>query len=179
MNTRSKRGKMIKLGKIYKEDSKKELISDYFKLLLGIGIITFFTYFASIGNIRWFGSTLLPYLVLVTVNGMAWYVFLFYPGAGLDVIYEKGITYSKVSLIEKLRGKGWIPWDEVKKVYYGVYDFEDKRGKSEYVQVVGEKNMTQPIVKKLYEKYSPEFYPLLVKLLKEKCPNAKWIKKDI
>ena len=173
------KGKLLEIGLQGKQcETKREIIRFQLFLIFGIILMFFLSYGGYVGAGTIVGSSLLAFAVPLTVGVMFVLIFLFWPGAEIDAIYENGITHRRVGLVNKLQGKHWIPWKEVEKIYYGKFDFEDERGVSEYVRIIGNGKDSRYFINSVYEKHSPNFYPLLGKMLKEKCPQAKWIKKD-
>jgi len=179
MRQKMDKGKLLEIGlQGRRGETKREILKNGLVLLIGGLFLLYLSYSGYEGSATIFGSTTLAFIFPLLVAILFFLIFFFVPGVEIDAIYENGITYRWVNVIKKIQGKEWIPWEEVEKVYYGKFDFEDERGISEYVRIIAGDKDTRPFIKSQYEKHSPNFYPLLVKMLKEKCPQAKWIKKD-
>ena len=173
------KGRLIEIGLLgNKHDTKKGIFLVYL-LYAGLALLCLLLiYQAYMGQASIGGSSQLafvmpffPFIAIVSI-------ILFMNGMEIDGVYENGFTHRRVGLIKKIQGKHWIPWNEVDKIFYGKFDFEDERGVSEYLRIVSGNKDSRFFIKAKYDKHNPRFYILLMKTLKEKSLQAKWIKKD-
>lgn len=179
IESKTKKGKLLEIGLLGKNyETKKRIIILYF-YYIGIAMIFFaFAFLAYLGKSTIAGSDNLALVICSTCGIIIVLLLLFVPGQEIDGIYEKGLTHRNVGLIKKIQGKHWLPWNEVEKIYYGKFDFEDERGISEYIRIISGNKDSTNFIRVMYDKHNSCFYSLLMRTLKEKCPQAQWIKKD-
>jgi hypothetical protein len=89
-----------------------------------------------------------------------------------SIIYEKGVTNIKTSFLDKLFRKSFMPYEKIKKIAY-----DKKAGKIEYILFL-DHNEKSSLGFMMYNSniYQDNFLDELHQTLKNKCPNAKWIK---
>jgi hypothetical protein len=100
-------------------------------------------------------------------------IVIFMTGFETDAIYEKGISNQYTSLIDKIRGRTFQPFDSIIMIKYGKLDFPNY-GKVDYIVPI-DKYKGQILRPFINVKYRNPFFRVLIKHIKIKCPDAKWV----
>jgi hypothetical protein len=175
----AEKGELLEIGlqgRLY--ETKKGIIWLNITFLLIIIISFLMALLSLVGVDLSIGTIDIWFLVFSFYGFLMILIVLFFDGQEIDGIYEYGLTHRRVGIIKKIQNKHWIPWNEVERIYYGIFDFEDHRGKSEYLKVYSGNKKGGFFIKVTYNKKSPKFYPLLMQMLKEKSTQAQWIQKN-
>ena len=127
------------------------------------------------------GSQLLGIIIPLLIGVFILCVVLFMSGDEIDAVYENGLTHRDVSLNKKLQGKHWIPWGEIERIEYGYIDdaFKGKLDISEYIRIYAGDKATWYFTRNSFGRHNPKFYPLLLKMLHERSPQAEWVRKNV
>lgn len=161
-------------GKKYYDNlksAKRRLWSNLFLFLFSM----FMAIISLLGHFWIFGSSMYAFVIwlfivfILLLGLIGW-------GPEIDGIYENGITNHLTLLSEYLRGKSFHPFNNITKIGYGI---RNDLGKTSSFIVIYENNSLHPTVRNFTEaEYKNDFYQVLVKTLREKCPNAVWEKVD-
>jgi len=179
---RIEKGIFLEIGRRGKEYETK--IGIIKVQLMGVGIIVLMFLMGTIGAMgkaHIADSHILAAIIPYGIGIFTLWALLFLPGQEIDAIYENGLTHHKVGLLKKLQGKHWIPWEEIDKIEYGYIDsaYKGEPDISEYVRIYAGDRATWYFTKNSYGRHNPRFYPLLLKMLHERAPQAEWIRKDV
>lgn len=91
-------------------------------------------------------------------------------GFEVDAIYGNGIANRATTLIDKIRGRDFAPFGDIKTVRQGI--IETKEGEVEFLGVVGDRG---PLLQRFYNReYINDFYSNLVREIRTKCPDCVW-----
>jgi hypothetical protein len=70
-----------------------------------------------------------------------------------------------------------VRWEDIIEIRYG--KLRDRKGETEYVQYISK---NQSYVEPIFPKdgaFKNNYYEHLVEMLKKKCPQARWVRKDL
>ena len=91
-------------------------------------------------------------------------------GFEVDAIYGNGITNRATTLIDKIRGRDFAPFGDIKTVRQGI--MKTKEGEVEFLEVVGDRG---PLLQRFYNReYVNDFFGILVREIQAKCSDNVW-----
>lgn len=92
-----------------------------------------------------------------------------------DCIFENGIMCFNHSLLDYLKKHIYHPFESISKIEVGELSAQDSQDKAEFLRIYekNRKNTATILYSSLYEN---DYWNTLKSVLKEKCPQASWVK---
>jgi hypothetical protein len=106
---------------------------------------------------------LLPLLVFLIFNVQC--------GLEVDCIYENGITNRRSTLLDRILGRSFVPFKEIKVIGHGKEPLKGKMVTFIVLKTEDGSNLLPPFVD---YGYTTNFFDVLAKQLRKRCPNAEW-----
>lgn len=105
-----------------------------------------------------------------------------YNGFEIDAIWENGISSYSSMLKDRIKGRTFLPYKNIGKVYYGTYKTPDEETKISHYYMIVAKGEDKPnwSIWPHFEKefYEDDFFKRLTRAIKKNAPQAKWIEVD-
>ncbi len=144
-------------------------------LIFSIALMITFTYCTIIFKWTLIGSSIFG--ATIWIFFMIIFIILLHAGGGIEIngIYELGISSAMHNLGDCLMKKTFHRYENITKIGYGNHTFTGGL-KTSFISIY-ENNENEPSAPAFHKyRFKNDFYNKLIKTLKQKCPNAKWVK---
>ena len=169
---KEKRGKMLMRGVL--ETTKDRVSTQVGAIVLGtLALIVFWLFILNNIESRPIYDKILIWIVLILIT-IVYFVFgLLITGFEIDAIYELGITNRHTALHDKLLGRTFQRFESIAMIKYGKTEWFNL-GKVDFIVLI-DRDKGQILRPFLALNYKNNFFRALLRQIREKNPDAKWI----
>jgi hypothetical protein len=111
---------------------------------------------------------------LIDITGL---IVIILTGFEIDAIFENGVTNRFTTIYDKVLNRTFQPFESISVIKYGKTDFADNEN-MDYIVLI-DKYKGQILRPYVNVDYKNPFFRVLIKHIKIKCPDAKWIPSKI
>ena len=140
--------------------------------LIIIGLIIIWAFFINNLDFELLSVRILVVMSLFLVT-IVFLSIIYITGLETDAIYELGASNRDTSLLDKILGRTFQPFKSIVAIKYGKTDWFNQ-GRVYFIALI-DRNKGQILRPYLDIDYKNNFFNDLLRYIKKKCPNAKWI----